>query len=278
MPPTTFQRPIGLAHFTVLDVPPPELVGLATRIGYAAIGLRLIAAAPGTPVYDIPAGSAAMADMRRRLDGEGIHVHDVEIATIGPGFEPRSLAAVLDSAAGLGARRLSVCADEPDLGRLTDRFAALCDLAAGFGIGVDLEWMAWRPLCRLADAVAVVTAAARPGAGVLVDALHLFRTCSRPADLAAVPPVLLRSVQLCDARAEAPVGTAAIIAEARSGRLPPGEGVLDLDALVAALPADAALSAEVPMGTALPPEERARRVYEATRALLERQRAADRTG
>lgn len=265
-------RPIGLAHFTVLEVPPEELVPLARRTGYAAVGIRLIQAAPGTPVYSIPAGSAAMAEMRRRLDGEGIRVHDIEIATIGPGFQAASLAAVLDSAAGLGARRLSVCADEPDRGRLTQSFAELCDLAAGFGIGVDLEWMAWRPVRRLADALDVVTAAGRPDAGVLVDTLHLYRNGDSAAELRAVPPGLIRSVQLCDAVAEAPAGTEAIIAEARSGRLPPGEGVLDLDAVVAALPADAALSAEVPMGTALPAEERARRVYAATRALLERHR------
>lgn len=273
MAPSPPPRPIGLAHFTVLDVPPQDLVPLARRTGYAAIGIRLIQAAPGTPVYSIPAGSAAMAEMRRRLDGEGIVVHDIEIATIAPGFDPGALAPVLESAAGLGARRLSVCADEPDRGRLTARFAELCDLAAGFGVGVDLEWMAWRAVRRLADALEVVTAAGRPDAGVLVDALHLFRTGGSPADLRAVPPGLLRSVQLCDAGATAPVGTEAIIAEARSGRLPPGEGVLDLDALMTELPAGAVLSAEVPMGTALPPEERARRVYAATRALLERHAA-----
>ncbi len=180
---------------------------------------------------------------------------------------------MLESAAELGAARLSVCGDDPDAARLAASFAGLCDLAAGFGIGVDLEWMAWRPVGRLADAVAAVTAAARPNGAVLVDALHLFRTGGSPAELTALPPGTIRSVQICDAVAEAPVGTEAIIREARSGRLPPGEGVLPLDALMAALPEDAALSAEVPMGTATPPEERARRVYAATRALVERHRS-----
>ena len=266
-------RPLGLAHFTVLDVPPPELVVLAARTGWDAVGLRLIQAAPGTPVYAIPAGSAEMREMRRRLAGEGIRVHDIEIATIAEGFEPAALAPVLESAAELGAARLSVCGDDPDRARLTAGFAALCDLAAGFGIGVDLEWMAWRRVGRLADAVEIVDAAGRPNAAVLVDALHLFRTGGDPAELKALPAGAIRSVQLCDARAESPVGTEAIIREARSGRLPPGEGVLPLDELLAALPADAALSAEVPMGTGTPPEDRARRVYAATRALLERGRA-----
>ena len=54
------------------------------------------------------------------------------------------------SAAALGACRLSVCGDDPEQSRLVANFAGLCDLAAEFGIGVDLECMAWRqyPACR----------------------------------------------------------------------------------------------------------------------------------
>lgn len=264
--------PLGLAHFTVLDVPPLDLPALAARTGFASIGVRLVQAAPGTPVYALPAGSADMAEMRRRLDGEGMRVHDIEIATIGEGFDPSMLAPVLASAAELGAEALSVCADDPDRARLVDRFAALCDLAAGHGVAVDLEWMGWRAVRTLGDALDVVTRAGRPNGRILVDALHLQRNGGAPADIAAAPAGLVRSVQLCDARAEAPVGADAIIAEARTGRLPPGEGALPLAELLAALPAQANLSLEVPMGTAEPAQERARRVHAATRALLQRLR------
>ncbi len=50
---------LGLAHFTVLEVPPLELASLAARIGYTAIGLRLHPAFPGSPFYELPAGTAA---------------------------------------------------------------------------------------------------------------------------------------------------------------------------------------------------------------------------
>lgn len=261
--------PLGLAHLTVLEVPPLELVGLAARTGYASIGLRLVPSGPGTIAYTLPAGSAEMAEMRHRLHDHGIRVHDVEIATITPDFDPAALAPVLESAGEIGAERLSVCADDPDRARLADRFAALCDLAADYAVGVDLEWMGWRAVRTLGDALAVVTAAARPNGRILVDALHLARNGGTPADVAALPPGPVRSVQLCDAGAGVPVGSDAIIREARSGRLPPGEGTLPLAALLAALPADANLSLEVPMGTAQPAEERARRVHAAMVALLE---------
>ena len=48
--------PLGLAHFTVLEVPPLDLVSLAARIGYASVGLRLHPAFPGAPYYTIPIG------------------------------------------------------------------------------------------------------------------------------------------------------------------------------------------------------------------------------
>lgn len=176
--------PLGLAHFTVIEMPPLDLVGLAARIGYAAIGLRLHPAFPGAPTYKLPAGSAASREMRRRLGGEGVRVHDIEFVTIGGDFVPASLSGMLEAAGALGARRLSVCGDDPDRSRLVANFAALCDLAAPFGIGVDLECMAWRIVSSLPLAVRrVAEAAERPNGGVLVDALHLSRTGGAPEDV-----------------------------------------------------------------------------------------------
>jgi sugar phosphate isomerase/epimerase len=261
--------PLGIAHFTVIEVPPVALVSLAARIGYAAIGLRLHPAFPGAPTYEIPLGSAVMHEMRRRLDGEGVRVHDIEFVTIDAGFDPLRLAPMLESASELGARRLSVCGDDPDRSRLVASFAALCDLAAQFDLGVDLECMAWRQVASLPDAVQVVADAGQPNGGALVDAIHLSRTGGSPRDLDGVPAGMVRHVQLCDASAARPTTTEAIIQEARSGRLLPGQGALPLHELLAAVPDGAALSVEVPVGAGSDPEAHARRVYEATRTLLD---------
>ncbi|HYE91197.1 MAG TPA: hypothetical protein VEA38_09265, partial [Terriglobales bacterium] len=106
----------------------------------------------------------------------------------------------------------------------------------------------------------------------IIDALHFSRSGGLPAHVAAVDPALLRYAQLCDAGADmpAPTDTPALIREARTGRLLPGEGVLPLGELIAALPADAPLAIEAPCrATAgLPPLERARRAYRALTALV----------
>ena len=68
----------------------------------------------------------------------------------------------------------------------------------------------------------------------------------------------------------APHDTPALIREARTGRLLPGEGALPLRELVAALPPDVPLAIEAPCRQTadLPALERARRAYRALTALL----------
>jgi sugar phosphate isomerase/epimerase len=243
-------------------------VSLAAGIGYAAIGLRLHPAFPGSPFYELPAGTAASRQMQNRLKDEGIRVYDIEFITIGEDFSARALTGVLEAANALGARRLSVCGDDSDRSRLIASFAALCDLAAEFGMGVDLECMAWRKVASFTDALDVVVAADRKNGGLLVDALHLSRTGGSPLDLRRAPVALIRSAQLCDAVAEQPATQEAIIKEARSGRLPPGRGALPLRELLAELPAGTTLSVEVPMDGSAGPEQHARDNFEATQSLI----------
>lgn len=264
---------LGIAHFTVIDVPPVELVSLAAKVGFSAIGLRLFPAFPGAPVYEIPAGSEASREMQRRLKGDGVRVHDIEFVTIDAAFSPPSFAGVLEAASALGARRLSACGDDPVWPRLVANFAALCDVAAEFEMGVDVECMPWRVIRSLTLADRLVAAAARPNGGVLVDALHLSRSGGSPETVREISPKRIVSAQLCDARADPPVGTDAIILEARSQRLLPGAGHLPLVDLIAALPDHAMLSVEVPKSGSSTAEEHACQVYEATQALIARCRA-----
>jgi sugar phosphate isomerase/epimerase len=259
--------PLGLAHFTTIDVEPAALVAMAAGIGYSAVGLRLFPPFPGAPCYEIPVDSEAMRLMRALLADTGVTVWDIEFLTLDENFEIETIRPVLDSAAALGARRISACGNDPDRTRLGATLGLLCEAVGAVGLAVDLEVMPWRQVSSLAIAGEVIERAGRPNAGLLVDALHLSRSGSSPASLRAMPRERIRSAQLCDAVAERPATTVALIREARSGRLLPGDGALPLRQLVAELPDHAVLSVEVP-NTGHPPEEHARRVYDATRRVL----------
>ncbi len=259
---------LGLAHLTALELSPPELAREAASAGFDAIGLRVHPAMAGGIAYPIRTGSWAQRELRTILASQGVRLNEIEFIQLTPGLDIASFAPLLEAGAELGASAVTVSGDDPDHLRLTASFAALCDLAGTFGLRVDLEFMRWRVVGTLAQAEAVVRGADRPNGAILVDALHLSRSGGAPGDLAAVPRRFLRAAQLCDAAPTQPVSDADAVAEAREGRLPPGEGALSLAALVQALPADAALSVELPMRG---PDARARiaTAYAATRRLLD---------
>jgi sugar phosphate isomerase/epimerase len=178
----------------------------------------------------------------------------------------------LEVSARLGARHVLVMSAEPDEARTVERFVELCERAAGYGLDVGLEFAIYTGVRTLAHAAQVVARSKQPNASVLIDALHFSRSGGLPSHLAEVDPALLRYAQICDAGPDMPRpdDTAALIREARTGRLLPGEGVLPLAALVAALPAGVPVAIEAPCrATAeLPALERARRAHRAMTRLL----------
>ncbi|PVZ16469.1 MULTISPECIES: sugar phosphate isomerase/epimerase [unclassified Pseudomonas] len=257
---------LGVAHLTALELPPLELARQAARAGFDAVGLRLHPAVPGGLAYPLRPASAAFGQLRQVLDGEGVVVSDIEFIALTPEVDLTDLPWMLETGALLGARSLTVSGDDPDGGRLASRFASVCELAAPLGMVVNLEFMRWRVVGNLGQALAVVEAAGQGNGGILVDALHLFRAGNTVEELARVPARWLHDVQLCDAPAKAPPEEA-IIQEAREGRLPPGEGGLPLRALLQVLPAQVRLSAEVPQ-PGLGGGERLAQAAQRTRALL----------
>jgi len=265
-------RPISLAHLTVLDISPPELVTVAAAAGFRTIGIRLTATpSVGVPPYDMLREGPMLRDTLARMADTGVSVLDTEFLR----FEPDQPIGVpegfLEVSARLGARYVLVMSAEPQETRTLERFGDLCDRATAYGLQVGLEFAVYTGVRTLAHAAKVVAASKRANASVLIDALHFSRSGGRPAHVASVDPALFRYAQICDAGPDMPRpdDAPALIREARTGRLLPGEGVLPLAELVAALPATVPLAIEAPnRATAeLPALERARRAHRALSTL-----------
>ena len=266
-------RTLSLAHLTVLDTTPPELIAVADAAGFRSIGIRLTATpSVGVPPYDALHDGPVLRETLARLKDTGISVLDTEFLRFEPDRPVGIPEGFLEVSARLGATYVLVMSAEPDEGRTLERFVDLCDRAAGYGLHVCLEFAIYTGVRTLADAARMVARSERTNASVLIDALHWSRSGGVPADVATVDPSRLRYAQLCDASADMPgaTDTARLIAEARTGRLLPGDGVLPLRELIAALPIDAPLAIEAPVrATAhLPALERAQRAYRALSALL----------
>jgi sugar phosphate isomerase/epimerase len=264
-------HPISLATLTVLELAPPDVVSCAAEAGFDLVGIRVL---PSTPdeVQNVLVGDTPMVlETERRLKQTGIRCLEIEIFRLKPETRVADFEGALASGARFGATEALVADDDPDEARLTDNFAAFCDLARPYGISANLESMPWTHCTSFAQALRVVTAAGRANSGVLIDAIHFDRGGSRVSEILEAPRRLLRYVQLCDAPAEHPTDLQGVLFQGRSERLMPGEGGLDLKAILRNLPKDIPLSLEIPMESlarTVPPVERARRMLNKTRQLL----------
>ena len=244
----------SLAYLTAVPLSPPEAISLAADLGYGCVGLRVAPAVPGGDYSPLIGDAVLRRETRARLAATGVAVFDVEILRLGAGVDLAGFAPIFDLCGDLGARAVLVAGDDPDEARLTDAYARLCAMARPYGVTADLEFMPWTAVKDATSAHRIVAAAGQPNGGILVDALHAARSSTTLADLAALPAEWIHYIQLCDAPADIPTTVEGLLHTARSGRLLPGDGGIDLAGLLRALPAGRPISLELPN-----PAEKARR-------------------
>jgi sugar phosphate isomerase/epimerase len=267
------QRTFSLAHLTLLQVAPAQLVTIAAQTGYQNVGLRLRPSSPGSIAYPLMQDAQGLQETLSRIRDTGVGVFDLEIIRIDADFQLRAYLPFFEVGARLGAKAMLVAGDDPNESRLTHSFAALCEASAPFGLSAALEFMPWTKVPDARTALRVVAAAGRPNGGVLVDALHFGRSATTLADVAAIPRARLHYAQICDAPSTIPTTADGLIHTARCERLPPGEGGIDIAGLFSTLPGDLPVSVEIPneeRALALGPEEWARQALVASKAILAR--------
>jgi len=262
--------PLSLSPLGFLDVDPPTLVSIAAEAGFSSVSMRMRPAVPAGIHYSLEAGGEAAQQTLARIRDTGVGILQAELVPLERATDVGACRPLLEAAAALGATRVVVTGDDPEPSVVAGKLAEIADLAAAYGMTVDVEFMRFRCLATLEHALAAVATAGRDNVAVMVDALHLVRSGGGAADLAAADPRRLGVLQLCDGPMAAPAPDR-LATEAREARLLPGRGELPLGALLDAMPAHTILAAEVPLAAqipALPPRERARMVYEATVELL----------
>lgn len=261
---------ISVSHLTALDARPEGLIRAAAAAGFQGVGLRVLPPRHAPGLYPVAGDPVWCRELRKLADDAGIRVfeaesfamdHDSDVAAMEPGLE---------AAAVLGASVLVSGGADPHEARLTENYARLAELAAGYGIVMAIEFMPSRPMKTLSDARRVMARVGHPNARLLIDVLHLCRSGSALAELATLTADQISHVHLCDAPAPHP-GQAGLTAESREGRLYPGEGGLPVVEILAALPRDVPISLEAPHRDQqhLAPEERIARAGAATLAFLD---------
>lgn len=258
----------SLAYLTA-PLAPPEALHLAAKLGYQAIGARIAPAMPGGDFAPLAADASLLRDTISAISDTGVAVFDVEIVRLGPQTDVDAFASFLETAGRLQARAILVAGDDPDEARLTETFATFCRAAAPYGLTADLEFMPWTAVKTARAALRIVSGAGEPNGRVLVDALHAARSATTLDDIAAVPKSY---AQLCDAPSGIPAAIDELLHTARSARLLPGDGGIDLAGIVHRLPENLPLSLEIPNAQwqqKLGVEEWARRALAAARRVVD---------
>jgi sugar phosphate isomerase/epimerase len=235
----------SLSHLTILRSPPPQAIEIAERAGYDYVGLRLLPSGPSGIAYPLMNDKAAMHDTRTLLASSGVRVFDIESIRLEPETNPDDYLPLFEAGAELGARTVIASAFDPDPMRVVDLFATLCASAANFDLLVHLEFIPWSVVRTPAEARTVVEAAGQRNGRILLDALHLDRSGGNVKDLAGMDGVM-DYFHLCDAPPLEDPSDDGLIRTARSARLLPGDGEIDLYTIVQNAPAEAVIGVEVP--------------------------------
>jgi sugar phosphate isomerase/epimerase len=177
--------------------------------------------------------------IRSLLDGEGIAVAEVDgvMRWLPDDRGGPSLDEFVDAAGALGARSITVIetggrrvGTERPLDEVAERFAVVCDRAAGAGLLAHVEYFPTSGIPDATTASAVVGAAGRENGGVLCDLWHHVRGPDAGAPWFGDVPIL--AVQVSDVAA---VPVSDVGHEMMHGRVLPGRGAADVAGLVRAL-------------------------------------------
>ena len=266
----------SLAHLTLLQCNPPDLIEVAARTGFDYVSLRAIPVTPNEPKYPFGEDRNLLKRTKTALTDTGLKLLDIELARVLPNLDPKVYLPAFEAAAELGGKHVLSSGWTPDRKYVSEKFAEICALAKPFGLTVDFEFVTFAAIGTLADAANIVKAAGSENGGICIDTLHFFRSNTQLSELDSLPKSWFRFMQLCDAPREAPATVDELIFAARADRKFLGEGGLDLASVINRLPV-MPYSLEIPnarLALTMSPVEFARKALETAKAYVDKTRHA----
>jgi len=238
---------LSLDILTVMGMEPLAYISLAADLACDYVGMQV---APVTtlselhPNWSLRDNSRLVRDVKLALADRGLSIHLGEGFLLQSGMDIRDFAADLDVLAEVGARCANICSFDADRTRAFDALAAFAEMTSRAGMDATLEFAPTLGIADLPTAVEAVRHVARPNFGLVIDAMHFFRSGSTVEDLADLDPAMISYAQICDVPRESSID---YVTEACFERRCPGEGNLPLGELIAALPPDVIIGLETPM-------------------------------
>jgi sugar phosphate isomerase/epimerase len=263
---------LGIGFLGGFGLPPVEFVNLTADLGcrHMSTVVRGLPLVPlGYPPYSLK-DAKLRRDLLAAMNHRGVTISLGDGFLVLPGADMHTLAADLDALAELGVPRINVVSLDPDLARTFDQFAILTELAAQRNIQTVVEPVPGLTVGDLPTALAAREHVGRSDFRLLIDTMHLVRSGSGAADVAAIDPDHIGYAQLTDTTLGPRMDN--YMEEAMFERMVPGEGELPLRDILSALPPDIVIELEVPRRSlalaGVSPIDRLRPCVEAAHRLL----------
>jgi Sugar phosphate isomerases/epimerases len=245
-------KQISLANLAIGRVPQVDLVRAAADTGFGKVGLLLMTATDKPLEHEVLGRPEVIREVKAALADTGVKVFDVEAFVLSPETDLERFKPALALGAEFGATHISAIGTALSARSFlseqqkADLFGKLCDEAAQHGLTVGVEFMLYRDIRTWRDALALVEAAGRSNAGLIMDILHFFRADSRPEEIRQIPAERLAYAQLSDCVKESPP-LETLPQEARTSRLHLGDGVIPINAILDELPENIQIVIETPV-------------------------------
>ncbi len=238
---------LAIGFLSAFGLPPVEFVDLAADLGcrYVSTFVQGMPLVPlGYPPFSLKDDVALRKDLLAAMNNRGVTISLGDGFLVLPGADMCTFSADLDVLAELAVPRINVVSLDPDLSRTFDQFAALTELAAQRNIQTVVEPVPSLTIGDLRAALAAKEHVGRPDFRLLIDTMHLVRSGSSAADLAAIDSDHIGYAQLNDTTLQPRIDD--YMEEAMLERMVPGEGELPLRDILSALPPDIVIELEVP--------------------------------
>lgn len=183
-----------------------ERAEIASKVGWKGLGFA-------QADLDAIASDIGLKTAKQILDDNGIKHREIEFLVDWyldgergkASLEARKL--MLETAATIGARKVKIApglhdTGQPDINRMADAFASVCQDAAKVGVTIALEIMPFSNVRTIDSGVAIAVGANQPNGGVLVDNWHIQRGGMENNEIAKIPKQFLKAVELDDALKE----------------------------------------------------------------------------
>lgn len=236
----------SIAHLTLLELTPPELVYLADRVGFDFVSLRTISMSLNNePNHTLSSNPLLLKETKQALHNTDVQLLDIELMKISKECDVREYERSLEIAAELGGKHVISSVWTDDNPFVIEQFSLLCEIANQYGLTVELEAVPISSLTNLQAVIDVLEQVKQPNQGLLVDIHHFHRANDRIETLRALPKEWFHFIHLCDAQQEIPSSKEEMRRILREERLYVGEGGIDIHSIVNAIP-------PVPMSIELP--------------------------